>query len=80
MVVVTLGDGTLYEIDCEEIDLAKSVVEHKLRLRKDGRQLFSAIHRPLSVLDPQSKTYNSAEATDDRPLVCVRGWSYRNQS
>ena len=79
MVLVTLGDGTLYHIDCENAQVAKEVVEYKLRQRSDIRRVQSAKHVWGVGLNPTLKTYNSGNARDGKPLICVRGWSYRTQ-
>ena len=77
MVIVTLGDGTLYQVDCNNTAVAKGIVEYKLRLRSDVRSVQSVKCLFGVGLNPASKTYNSADAEDGKPLVCVRGWSYR---
>lgn len=78
MIMVSLGDGTLYQIDSIDPQQAKAVVEYKLRQRSDIRSVQSVKRIFGAVMSPDSKTYNSGDEQDGKPLVCVRGWSYKH--
>lgn len=77
MVVVTLIDGTNYNIDTESESSARNVVSYKLRQRLDHRQIKSTQIIKGCILDKNSKYYNSKNEYDGKDLCCTSGWSYK---
>jgi hypothetical protein len=76
MCIVTLEDGTTYNIDTNSATNAKSVVDYKLRQRLEYRKIKS-VNEIKGVICIQDKYYNSSNAYDGKELNCVSGWSYR---
>ena len=77
MFVVTLKDGTTYNIDTDSSFNARCVVEYKLKNRLDHRQIATVSKIEGCRMDKTSKYYNSGDAYDGKELICTSGWSYR---
>lgn len=76
MVIVTLNDGTTYNIDTDDEYRAESTVDYKLRQRLDYRKVMSSQIVKGVKCDPNSKYSNSCN-WDSKELVCSSGWSYK---
>lgn len=76
MVIVTLEDGTTYNIDSDSDFNARSVVEYKLRQRMDYRKIKNTQEIKGAICDSKSKYYNSGRY-DSTDLKCTSGWDYR---
>lgn len=76
MVIVTLNDGTTYNMNTDDEYRAKSAVDYKLRQRLDYRQISSSQVIKGVVCDPNSKYTNSCN-WDSKELQCSSGWSYK---
>jgi hypothetical protein len=74
MCIVTLEDGTTYNIDTDSSFNARSVVEYKLKNRMDFRKIAGVQERKGI---PVSGNYNSGSAYDGKDLRCSSGWSYK---
>lgn len=77
MVLVTLKDGTTYCIDSNSKSDAKYVVDYKLRDRLDYRKIKDINLFEGTMMDRNSRYYNSNNCYDGVPLKCKTGWSYR---
>lgn len=77
MTIVTLEDGTVYNVDTDSKFYAENVVEYKLKQRLDFRKIKSMELIKGAVCDKNSKYYNSGNAYDGKDLVCTKGWSYK---
>ena len=77
MVIVTLEDGTMYCVDSDSKDNARSVVDYKLRDRLDYRKIRETNVFEGTSMDKNSKYYNSSNPYDGIPLQCKTGWSYK---
>jgi hypothetical protein len=77
MVIVTLTDGTTYNINTDSEFNAKETVSYKLRQRLDFRQVKSTQLIKGAILDENSKYYNSGSSYDGKELSCSSGWSYK---
>lgn len=77
MIIVTLEDGTTYNIDTDSCFWAENVVEYKLRQRLDYRQIKSMKEIVGAIGDKNSKYYNSGNPYDGKELKCTKGWSYK---
>lgn len=76
MVIVTLNDGTTYNMNTDSISSAESTVDYKLRQRLDSRKIKSFQEIKGVVCDPNSK-YTNLCNWDSKELVCSSGWSYK---
>lgn len=76
MVIVTLKDGTTYNMNTDDEYKAKSAVDYKLRQRLDFRQIASSQLIKGVICDPNSKYSNNCD-WDSKELVCSSGWSYK---
>jgi hypothetical protein len=74
--IVTLKDGTTYNIDTNNTFDARNVVKYKLNQRLDRRQIDSVSHIK-GVICEKGEYYNSADAYDGKDLKCTNGWSYK---
>lgn len=77
MVIVTLKDGTSYNIDTDSTFNAESIVEYKLRQRLDYRKIKNAQLVSGVIMDINSDGYNSGNQFDGVELNCSDGWSYK---
>jgi hypothetical protein len=76
MVIVTLKDGTTYNMDTDDEYSARSIVDYKLRQRLDSRQILSSQLIKGVKCDSNSKYTNSC-SMDSKELQCSSGWSYK---
>ena len=59
MVIVTLKDGTEFNIDTDSESMARMIVEHKLRDQLDYRKIKKTKLIPGVRMDASHKKYNS---------------------
>ena len=77
MCIVTLEDGTTYNVDTTSEDKARGVVDYKLRQRLDHRKITNAVKIEGTVMVKDSRYYNSGDQFDRKDLHCSYGWDYK---
>ena len=68
MCIVTLEDGTTYNIDTKNTSKAETVVYYKLKKRMDFRKIAKIQEVKGAVADTHSRYYNSDNEFDGIPL------------
>lgn len=74
MYIVTLTDGTTYNVDADTYFEATNIIKSKLRNRNDYRTIKDAQEIKGVKLDKNSEYYNGR---DTNKLKCTSGWSYK---
>lgn len=77
MYIVTLEDGTIYNVDTDSHFEAESVVKYKLKNKLDCRRIKDLQNIKGVACDKNSKYYNSNNPYDGKDLQCTSGWNYR---
>ena len=75
MVIVTLQDGTTYQVDTDSESNARMDIERKLRGHLDYRKIASTTQIDAK-LDKSSKYYN-AIGGKSYDLKCKSGWAFK---
>ena len=72
--IVTLQDGTTYNVSANDSFLARITIEDGLRDRHDFRKIDSVIEIKGAIFDSNNKYTN---VQGNKNLQCTSGWSYK---
>ena len=72
--IVTLQDGTTYNVSANDRFLARVIIEDGLRNRHDFRKISSVIEIKGASFDSNDKYTN---VQGNKNLQCTSGWSYK---
>ena len=75
-VIVTLEDGTTYNIDTIDCFKASNIVEYKLRQKSDYRTIKTVELIKGATIDKYGDYYNSSNQFDSKDLKCTSGKAY----
>lgn len=72
--IVTLEDGTTYNVSANDKFLARMAIKNGLRNRLDFRKISSVTELTGVNFDPNNEYINTI---DNLNLKCTHGWTYK---